>query len=58
MPLAEIMNFLFRKNELVIFFDNEKTSRFAIQQMTLRQDWDRERAHKEFVVASKELAEK
>lgn len=59
MPLAENMEFLVRKNELVIFSDDEKaTSRFAIQQMTLRADWDREQAHREFVAASKELAAK
>jgi hypothetical protein len=47
-PLAENMEFLIRKNELVIFSDDEKTkSHFAIQQMTLRADWDREEARKE-----------
>ncbi len=58
MPLAEDMDFLVRKNEIVIFSGNEKaTSRFTIQQMTLRQDWIREQAHKEFA-ASRELAER
>jgi hypothetical protein len=47
-PLAENMEFLIRKNELVLFSDDEKAkSRFAIQQMTLRADWDREEARKE-----------
>jgi hypothetical protein len=47
-PLAENMEFLIRKNELVVFSDDEKTkSRFVIQQMTLRADWDREEARKE-----------
>ncbi len=47
-PLAEDMDFLIRKNELVIFSDDEKTkSHFVIQQMTLRSDWDREEARKE-----------
>jgi hypothetical protein len=47
-PLAENMEFLIRKNELVIFSDDEKTkSRFVIQQMMLRADWDREQARKE-----------
>jgi hypothetical protein len=47
-PLAENKEFLIRKNELVIFSDNEKTkSRFAIQRMTLRADWDREEERKE-----------
>ncbi|HVJ05641.1 MAG TPA: hypothetical protein VM578_08205 [Candidatus Saccharimonadales bacterium] len=48
MPLAENMDFLIRKNELVLFSDDEKArSRFAIQQMTLRGDWEREEAQKE-----------
>ena len=47
-PLAEDMEFLIRKNELVIFSDDEKTkTHFAIQQMTLRADWDREEERKE-----------
>ncbi len=59
MPLAENMNFLVRKNELVIFSDNEKaTSHFAIQRMTLRGDWEREQIHKEFAAESKEFAAK
>jgi hypothetical protein len=47
-PLAENKEFLIRKNELVIFSDDEKTrSRFAIQRMTLRADWDHEQERKE-----------
>ena len=47
-PLAENMEFLIRKDELIILADDEKTkSRFVIQQMTLRADWDREQARKE-----------
>ena len=47
-PLAEDMEFLIRKNELVIFSDDEKTkTHFAIQQMTLRADWDRDEERKE-----------
>jgi hypothetical protein len=47
-PLAENMEFLIRKNELIILADDEKAkSRFVIQQMTLRADWDREQARKE-----------
>lgn len=43
MPLAENIDFLIRKNELVVFSDDEKTkSRFVIQQMVLRTEWDRE----------------
>jgi hypothetical protein len=42
-PLAENMEFLIRKNELVLFSDDEKTkAHFVIRQMTLREDWDRE----------------
>jgi len=47
-PLAEDMKFLIRKNELVLFSDDEKTkSHFVVQQMTLRADWEREEARKE-----------
>ena len=47
-PLAENMEFLIRKNELVLFSNDEKAkSHFAIQQMTLRDDWEREEARKE-----------
>jgi hypothetical protein len=47
-PLAENMDFLIRKNELVTFSDDERTkSHFAIQQMVLRADWDREEQRKE-----------
>jgi hypothetical protein len=47
-PLAENLEFLIRKNELVLFSDDEKAkSHFAIQQMTLRAEWDREEARKE-----------
>jgi hypothetical protein len=48
MPLAENMEFLIRKNELVIFSDDEKTkSHFVIQQMVLRTEWDREEQRKD-----------
>jgi glucosamine 6-phosphate synthetase-like amidotransferase/phosphosugar isomerase protein len=47
-PLAENMEFLIRKNELIVFSDDEKTkSRFVIQQMMMRADWDRDEARKE-----------
>lgn len=47
-PLAENMVFLIRGNELVLFSDDEKTkSRFTIQQMILRADWEREESRKE-----------
>lgn len=47
-PLAENMVFLVRKNELVLFSDDEKTkSRFTIQQMILRADWERDEARKD-----------
>lgn len=49
-PLAENMDFLIRKNELVFFSDDEKTkSHFTIQQMTMRADWEREEARKELM---------
>jgi len=48
MPLAQNMEFLVRKNELVTFSDDEKNkSHFGIQQMTLRSEWDREEARKD-----------
>ena len=47
-PLAEDLDFVIRNNEIVIFSDDEKTkSRFVIQQMMLRADWDREEQRKE-----------
>jgi hypothetical protein len=47
-PLAENMEFLIRKNELVLISDDEKTkSHFTVQQMVLRAEWDREEARKE-----------
>jgi len=47
-PLVENTTFLIRKNELVLFSDDEKTkSRFTIQQMIRRADWEREEARKE-----------
>ncbi len=54
-PLAENMNFQIRKNELVTFSDNEKKSRFVIQRMILRTEWDRSKARKD--LALKVLAE-
>lgn len=48
MPLAENMEFLIRKNELVTFSDDEKTkSHFVIQQMMLRADWEHEEQRKD-----------
>lgn len=48
MPLAENMEFLIRKNELVTFSDDEKNrSHFTIQKMTLRSEWERDEARKE-----------
>ncbi len=48
-PLAEDIEFLIRKNELVVFSDDEKSkAHFTIQQMTLRADWDRQEERKEF----------
>jgi hypothetical protein len=50
-PLAENMDFLVRKNELVIFSDDEKTkSRFVIESMSLRTGWDREEARRDLAL--------
>jgi hypothetical protein len=47
-PLAENVEFLIRKNELVIFSEDEKSKwRFVVQQMMLRADWEREEERKE-----------
>ena len=47
-PLAENMDFTIRNNEIVIFSNDEKAkSRFMVQQMTLRADWEREEQRKE-----------
>ena len=47
-PLAEDLDFVIRNNEIVIFSNDEKAkSRFVIQQMLLRADWDREQELKE-----------
>jgi hypothetical protein len=49
-PLAEDLDFIVRKNELVLFSDDEKAqSRFVIQQMTLRSEWELVREHREMV---------
>jgi hypothetical protein len=54
-PLAEDIEFLIRKNELVLFSDDEKVkSRFVIQQMMLRTDWDREVERKEIAARATE----
>ena len=47
-PLAENMDFAVRKNEIVTFSNDEKAkSRFMVQQMILRADWEREEQRKE-----------
>jgi hypothetical protein len=49
-PLAENMDFVIRKNEIVIFSNDEKsTSRFVIEQMTLRDDWEREQKEQQIM---------
>ena len=54
-PLAENLDFLIRKNDLVLFSDDEKTkSHFQILQMTLRADWDREEEKKEIAARQAE----
>jgi hypothetical protein len=51
MPLAENVEFLIRKNELVLFSEDEKSkTRFVVQQMMLRPEWEREEAHKELAM--------
>jgi hypothetical protein len=47
-PLAEDLDFVIRNNEIVTFSNDEKAkSRFVIQEMMLRGDWDREQERKE-----------
>lgn len=54
-PLAEDMDFVIRKNEIVIVSTDEKTtSRFVIQQMTLRGDWERDEERKEVAARAME----
>lgn len=49
-PLAENMDFIIRKNEIVLFSNDEQSkSRFVIQQMSLRSDWEREEEQKELM---------
>ena len=46
-PLAEDTDFLIRKNEIVTFSNDEtEKSRFVIQEMTRRADWEREEQRK------------
>jgi len=55
MPLAEDINFLIRKNELLVFSGDEKTqSHFTIKQMTLRAEWDREESLKDLAIRKME----
>jgi hypothetical protein len=47
-PLAEDLDFVIRNNEIVTLSNDEKAkSRFVIQEMMLRGDWDREQERKE-----------
>jgi len=40
-PLAEVVDFRFQKNELAVRVDDErKESRFVVKEMTLRSQWD------------------
>ena len=40
-PLAEVIDFRFQKNELAVRVDDErKESRFVVKEMTLRSQWD------------------
>jgi len=41
-PLADVIDFRFHKNELVVRIDDEKQeSKFTIREMMLRTEWDR-----------------
>ena len=51
-PLEEEVEFVVRKNELLS--NAESKSRFIIQQMTLRGDWEREEARKELAAEALE----
>jgi hypothetical protein len=54
-PLAENMDFVIRKNEIVTFSNDEKSkARFVIQQMTLRADWEHEQERKELMAKALE----
>ena len=45
-PLAETLDFRFRKNELAVRVDDAKReSRFAIKEMMVRSEWDRLQRH-------------
>ena len=45
-PLAETIDFRFRKNELAVRVDDAKReSRFAIKEMMVRSEWDRLQRH-------------
>ena len=48
LPLAEITDFRFQKNEIAIRVDDAKhESRFLIREMALRSEWERERQREE-----------
>ncbi len=51
-PLAEALDFEVRNNEVLI--KEGPKSRFVIQQMTLRGDWEREEERKELLVRTME----
>jgi hypothetical protein len=45
-PLAETIDFRFRKNELAVRVDDAKhEARFAIKEMMIRSEWDRVQRH-------------
>jgi hypothetical protein len=45
-PLAEVVDFRFQKNELTVRIDDErKESKFTIKEMTLRSQWDMVQEH-------------
>ncbi|HUO60572.1 MAG TPA: hypothetical protein VMU24_07870 [Candidatus Acidoferrales bacterium] len=47
-PLAENITFHVRKSDVVVFSEDEKEqSHFAVRQMTVRQDWERDEQRRE-----------
>jgi hypothetical protein len=48
LPLAEVTDFRFQKNEIAIRVDDARhESRFLIREMALRSDWERQRQREE-----------
>jgi hypothetical protein len=57
-PLAEIIDFRMRKNELEVRVDDAKReTRFAIKEMIVRSDWDRLQRHMDEQMRATEVRE-